>query len=221
MEQAKPGTEQAKPGTDHLEAEARERFQKRLEEEEAKIQFTEEELDAINKRVEERMKKDYVQEMILDDIKDSDFRVPGQNFCVMSFAGEKCKPRSDYMALRIWGCFETCKEATDHAVAVGKHPDNENFNVFVTDMYAWGVVPPDMSLIGPEHRIYHDTKLNEIVTDHHRQKIHAEEMFGARKEKMLELNRRLREEMQKQIQDENKEQLEKTPEHLGSKKSEK
>ena len=136
-------------------------------------------VEKIEKNVEKRM-QDF--DMSAELSKSID-RVPGQEFAVVSFAGDKCKPKSDVLGMKIWGTFATLECASVHCSFIGGLEENENYNIFVLEMYKWAAIPPDVSKISDVE--YHDEQLKDIITTHHEESIRAREMFDTRKEFLM------------------------------------
>lgn len=141
-------------------------------------ELPEAEMKIINERAEAEYeeRKDHFK----DDLLESQDKVPGQNFSVLSFMGEKQRPRADHLGLKVWGNFETEEQAKKHASYIGSLEENKNYNVFVMQMYNWSIVPPNLEQI--EDITYHDEKLDNMVKTHNTEVIKARQMFDRRKE---------------------------------------
>lgn len=112
----------------------------------------------------------------------SDITVPAQEWCLVSFVGKNLKQQTDELGMKIWGCFESIRDAKKHADKLSKLEENKIFDIFILEMYTWARIPPDPQCIDDQN--YHEEKLHELITDHKRQQLRAKEVFDLRKEKL-------------------------------------
>lgn len=91
-------------------------------------------------------------------------RVPKQNFLVLSYAtpdGTTIVRSPRGMVMKFSGCFDTQPEAEKHAEAIRN--EDPRFNVFVVDLYKWGIVPLPKDEEPFVSRKYADEMLSRIV----------------------------------------------------------
>lgn len=139
-----------------------------------------EEVDECKKRVEEELARNNDQELNLEK---SEIRVPGQEWAVVSFVGEELSQKTKELGMKIWGCFDSYKNAKEHAGKIHKLKAEEIFDIYVLEMYCWGMIPPKKEYINDQ--VYHDEKLHEIITEHKRQHNLSKEVFETRKTKLM------------------------------------
>jgi hypothetical protein len=144
------------------------------------VQLSEKELKEVDERVSKEVEKN--KDIFKQDLLESTDKVPGQNYIVLSFAGEKQRPVSEYLGLKVWGAFNTEDEAKEHATFIGKSEENRNYNVFVMQMYNWSVIPPNLEHISDVD--YHNDQLDNMVKTHHSEIIKARELFDMRTTKL-------------------------------------
>lgn len=143
--------------------------------------LSQEEISQAMKIAEEKFEKEHDHEVSLEK---STVTVPGQEWVLVSFAGEHLnqKTRDGTLAMKIWGSFNTIQDAKEHLSQIGKLEENKNFDIYILEMYAWAVVPPKMEFI--KDQIFHDEKLDSIISEHVKQKYKLSEVFDMRKEKL-------------------------------------
>lgn len=91
-------------------------------------------------------------------------RVPKQNYLVLSYAtpdGTTVVRSPRGMVMKFSGAFDTLPEAEKHAEAIRN--EDPRFNVFVVDLYKWGVVPLPKDEEPFISRKYADEMLTRIV----------------------------------------------------------
>ena len=147
----------------------------------SEFEFTEEQNALVEERTNVAFEK--IKPTLKYELDNSIDTVPGQNFVVISFAGEKCIPKSDQLAIKIWGAFETSERAMEYCVQIGKLEENRSYNIFVMSMYNWAMCPPELNEIG--QIVYHEEKLQTIIEEHSKQHIRSKEMFDLRRELTL------------------------------------
>ena len=114
----------------------------------------------------------------------SDITVPGQEWVLVSFVGEDCEQQTDRLGMKIWGCFDTIKEAKNHANRLNKMVENKIFNIYILEMYTWARIPPDNKCINDQN--YHEEELHSLITAHKLETLKAKEVFDLRKKKLQE-----------------------------------
>lgn len=131
------------------------------------------------KRADEKFEKEHDKEITLEK---SSITVPSQNWALVSFVGETCSQKTTQMGMKLWGCFGEIEDAKEHLKRLGRLEENRWFDIYIMEMYNWCSIPPDPSCI--EDQEYHDDKLNEIISEHKKQKYRAKEVFDTRKDKL-------------------------------------
>lgn len=143
-------------------------------------ELSEQELQKCRERVEQELSDNNDPEINLEK---SDIRIPGQEWVVVSFVGEKLNQKTDEMGMKVWGCFDSFKNAKEHAGKIHKLKSEKIFDIYVLEMYCWGMIPPRKEYI--EDQVYHDEKLHEIITERKRQENLSKEVFETRKTKLM------------------------------------
>ena len=107
--------------------------------------------------------------------------VPGQRFAVVSFVGPQATQKAEKLGMKIRGVFATKDEADKHAADLIKL--DPSFDIYVTDMYQWCLIPPDPTAITDVH--YQDQQLNDLIRGHFANQKAAKEYFEERKAAIL------------------------------------
>jgi hypothetical protein len=107
--------------------------------------------------------------------------VPGQVYAAISIVGPECPQKNDKFGLKIYGCFATRDEASNHAKRLQK--EDATFDIYVVDMYKWLLIPPDRTKIEDVH--YNDEKLEEIMSKYRENQALGTKMFEERKRDMM------------------------------------
>jgi hypothetical protein len=110
--------------------------------------------------------------------------VPGQSYVLVSFVSPTSsqKTTDGRIGIKIRGCFATQEEAAAHVRRLMKS-DNE-FDVFVCDMYKWLPVPPQADKV--ENQEYSETFLNDMIKDYKDSQALAKQHFQERKKAAME-----------------------------------
>lgn len=112
----------------------------------------------------------------------SDIRFPNQEYLVCSFVGPKCKQKTKQCGIKVFAACPDIQTARKYAQFVNNTQENEDFDVYVIEMYAWCLIPPDPEAC--ENVEYHDKKLDLLIKQHKAQKYKAKEVFDLRKHKL-------------------------------------
>lgn len=143
-------------------------------------ELSEEDLREAHKKADEKFEFEHDKEITLQK---SSITVPGQNWALVSFAGEKCSQKTEQMGMKLWGCFNNPDDAKEHLRKLGKLEENKWFDIYILEMYNWVAIPPDPNCIDDQE--YHDNKLNTIISEHKKEQYRAKEVFDTRKEKLV------------------------------------
>jgi hypothetical protein len=116
------------------------------------------------------------------ELEPSSVTVPGQEWVLVSFVGKSCSQKTDQFGMKIWGAFPDPESARDHLKLIGKLEENKWYDIYILQMYNWAVIPPDPHCV--EDQEYHDEKLNELLSEHKKEKYRSKELFDTRKDKL-------------------------------------
>ena len=139
-----------------------------------------EEIKECNDKALEEHNSTHSKELVLE--KSTEWRVPGQDWALVSFVGKDCEQKTDILGMKIWGVFETAKEAKERAASINKSPNNKYYNIYILELYTWAAIPPDAECI--KDQVHHDDKLDNIISQHRLHQLKAKEMFHMRKNKL-------------------------------------
>lgn len=153
----------------------------------------EEEMNKINERVEKQMEN---LDLSMELVRSMD-RIPGQNFAIVAFAGEGCRPLSKQLGIKIWGCKNTIEEATEFASYIAKMQENRNYNIYIQETGNWAIMPPKIDKLNDTK--YQEEQLNSIFQEHHKQGILAKEVFDTRKHLLMMENEKANERVMEDI----------------------
>jgi hypothetical protein len=112
----------------------------------------------------------------------NEIRVPNQEWALVSFIGGKCAQKADHLGLKIYGVFATPEEASAHAKRLNKSKEAEDFDIYVFEMYTWGLIPPDPDKIDDQH--YAEDRLDKLIKEEKYQQYVNKAVFDRRKEKL-------------------------------------
>ena len=104
------------------------------------------------------------------------FRVPGQNYALISFVSPQSAQRSTMHGFRIYGCFETIEEAKAHAERVNRADDA--FDVYSAELYRW--CPWYPSPLDVQETVYSDPQLDTMLREHRAAQASAQTAFEER-----------------------------------------
>jgi len=107
--------------------------------------------------------------------------VPGQKYVVLSCIGPEAPQKHEKFGIKIRGCFDTQDEAAKHAAKL--QAEDPTFDIYVSDMYQWVLIPPDPSKIDDVH--YTNDKLQEIMNGYKENQTLAARHFEERKREMM------------------------------------
>ena len=107
--------------------------------------------------------------------------VPGQNYVVISCIGPEAPQKHEKFGIKIRGCFNTQEEAAKHAAKL--QAEDSTFDIYVSDMYQWVLIPPDPVAINDVH--YTNDKLEEIMAGYKENQAMAARHFEERKRDMM------------------------------------
>lgn len=107
--------------------------------------------------------------------------VPGQKYVVLSCIGPEAPQKHDKFGIKIRGCFDTQEEAAKHASKL--QAEDPTFDIYVSDMYQWVLIPPDPTKIEDVH--YTNEKLQEIMDGYRENQALAARHFEERKREMM------------------------------------
>jgi hypothetical protein len=113
----------------------------------------------------------------------SEIRMPNQEYCVVSFVGEKLAQKTEKLGIKIWGVFADLPGARKYAQYINGTEENKDFDVYVMEMYCWTMIPPDPKCI--ESQEYHDNKLNNLIKTHKVEQYKVSQVFDKRKLKLM------------------------------------
>lgn len=142
-------------------------------------ELSEQEIQEAHRIADEKFEKEHDKDITLEK---SVITVPGQKWALISFVGESCSQKTEKLGMKLWGCFDEIDDAKEHLKKLGRLEENRWFDIYILEMYNWVRIPPDPECI--EDQEYHDEKLNEIISEHKKQKYRAKEIFDTRKEKL-------------------------------------
>jgi|688.fasta_scaffold01457_21 hypothetical protein len=137
------------------------------------------ELKDAHKKADDKFESEHDKELELEK---STITVPNQEWVLVSFVGKSCAQKTDIFGMKIHGAFPCQKTAKEHLKRLGKLEENKYYDIYILEMYSWAVVPPDPNCI--EDQEYHDDKLNELISEHKKEKYRSKEVFDTRKEKL-------------------------------------
>lgn len=133
------------------------------------------------KKTDEYIEKENFKELNLE--KSSEYSIPGQEWVLVSFVGEDSTQKTKELGMKVWGAFGTIEEAKEHADKINKDQDQRIFDVYILEMYCWAMIPPKQEYI--DDQVYHEDKLQEIITERKRQQHLAKEVFEKRKQRLV------------------------------------
>lgn len=142
----------------------------------------EEEYECIKKAV-DKVKRTHDKELSL--LK-SDVRMPNQEFMVCSFVGPKQKQKTDQCGIKVWGVCPDMPSARKWAQYINNIQENKDFDVYVLEMYAWCLIPPDPEACQDQE--YHDKRLDTLIRQHKAQVYKTKEVFDTRTKKLAKNN---------------------------------
>jgi hypothetical protein len=131
------------------------------------------------KKAIEKLKKTHDKELSLMK---SEIKVPHQEYMVASFVGPQCRQKTESCGIKVWGVFETIEQSQKWAKYINSTVENQDFDVYVLEMYTWCLIPPDPKAI--ENQEYHDNRLNSLIRQHKAQQYKVKEVFDLRTEKL-------------------------------------
>lgn len=103
-------------------------------------------------------------------------KIPGQSFLLLSVVSPEGRQKSDQLAVKIRGVFETREEADAHAKRLMSA--DPSFDVFVADMYRWLVLPPPADYLEEEYA--NNELLNELIHGYKESQQKSKEFFERR-----------------------------------------
>lgn len=139
----------------------------------------ESELKDAYSRADFKFKQEHSKELELEK---GSIRVPNQEWVLVSFVGKTCSQKTEQFGMKIHGAFADPDSAKEHLKRLGKMEENKYYDIYILEMYSWAIIPPDPTCV--EDQEYHDEKLNEIVSEHKKEKYRSKEVFDTRKEKL-------------------------------------
>jgi hypothetical protein len=135
-------------------------------------------MDEINKKATQEangIPRDHL--LYVDDVK-----VPHQNFALISIVSPEGKRKYKQVCVKIKGVFDTIEKANSHAKLLQKIDDQ--FDIYVVDMYSWLLVPPPDGII--EESIHADETLDSIIRAYKEVEIKSKLVFNERKTELLD-----------------------------------
>jgi hypothetical protein len=141
----------------------------------------EEDVQKAYEKADEKFKNEHNPEL---DLEKSTVKVRDQEWVLVSFIGPNCRQKTEELGMKVWGAFGDIEKAREHLVRIGKLQENKMYDIFMLEMYAWAVIPPDPLCI--EDQEFHDNKLNELISSHKKEKYRAQEVFDTRKNKLAD-----------------------------------
>ncbi len=131
------------------------------------------------------IKKIALKNLIENDYKNIDknldedtVKIPGQNYCVISFVGPEFTAKTETNGLRLMGSFETAEEAQDYIDSF----EEKTYDTCVVEMYKF--VPSRPSL-KPETQKQVDKFLNDIIIKHKTEREESRLSFEFRKNRLM------------------------------------
>ena len=129
----------------------------------------------------EKAVKNKMKTLSFDEIVDTDStKISGQNYALISLVSPQSNQKCDQLCLKIKGVFSQLKEAQKCAKRLQRI--DTIFDIYVVEMYAWLLIPPDNTLIDQVHV---DEKLNELISGHREGQLKAQAHFEERKRELI------------------------------------
>jgi hypothetical protein len=100
---------------------------------------------------------------------------------VVSRNGKQTLEKDDKIALKIRGAFASKEEAQAHIRRLMK--TDAKFDIFMVDMYAWLLLPPDLERISD--KVYQEEYLNDMLKEYNESQLRAKEIFQERKTNIM------------------------------------
>lgn len=139
---------------------------------------------------------------VVDYLDEDSIRVPGQNYCLISFVKAKdddaaadaaaqgeanAVPPSgrERFGLKVRGSFETKQEAEAHVKRL-QAADGNLFDIYLCDVGRWLLIPPPKPSDMPEKTEYSEAYLNNLLKEYHANQAEARGHFEQRKKLILE-----------------------------------
>jgi hypothetical protein len=107
--------------------------------------------------------------------------IPNQRFALVSCVGPEQPQKCDQFAIKIRGVFGSKEEADTYVRRLMQY-DNK-FHVYVVEMGAWLVLPPNHDLI--EDQQYQEGFLQDIMKGYAESQLGAQQLFEERKQAVM------------------------------------